>query len=928
MKFITKHKLALLSLLILALLIVPIAPANAAGGSITGTVTDPKGAVVANAKVTAVPTGGGAAGTTQTDKQGKFKIDNLAPGPYLVTITAAGFVEINQESVTVEEGKAAQFSRQLEIAPVTAGVNVDVSGVKPNRDPLYQRLRQGSNAPDSFSGEYATVTNLVLQRDAGTFTLRSGELYFLAPVDGRTVGAVFIGDGEFHLVPPTAREKSSLAIFTDGPEITEAFTQLVLRFTDETLDEVKKSSSAKMGNSGPQAAKARDLFRDKETLLRKELRANLDLRILTDLYAPPRPGFFLAFINGKKFSKLAYHVDPFGLPEVYPEQVELSSYGDGDGGIWTAFHLADEYRKGTATSAQDRRVYDISRHEVDTVIQGTKLTATDRITYSPRLPGQRIIPFDLFGSLRVSRVQDESGRDLEFIQQAKDEDADFGVILPEAGEVGKPYKLTVEYSGGDALADAGSGNYFLIPRSTWYPNNPSTSFGDRATFDLTFHYPKGNVLVGVGNPTEPARQEGNSMTSHWTSGEIELQVAGFNYGRLKKKEEADPDSGFNVEYFYNEELPDSLKMLQFQQQRADEAGQTNASTLGAMTTSGMAQSAIADTKNATRIYNAYFGKIPFTRIAMTQQPAANFGQAWPSLIYMPFTAFLDDTTRVQLFGIRGGTNSFWTYVGPHEISHQWWGHAVGWSSYHDQWMSEGFAEFSTSLYAQYVKRDIGKFNAMWDAQRALITQATPNSRNRKPYTVGPVTQGYRLNTAKTGGIARVMIYPKGAYILHMLRMLMQDARGSDGKFIEMMKEFVQTHLNQDASTEDFQRMVEKHMTPSMDVDKNKSMNWFFAEWVYGTEMPSYKFDYQVVTGANGKPALTGTVTQSGVSKDFVMMVPIYIDYGKGYGKLGSVILSGNTTYQLPMIPLDYPLKRATLCAMSDVLYSDLEVNKH
>ena len=37
----------------------------------------------------------------------------------------------------------------------------------------------------------------------------------------------------------------------------------------------------------------------------------------------------------------------------------------------------------------------------------------------------------------------------------------------------------------------------------------------------------------------------------------------------------------------------------------------------------------------------------------------------------------------------------------HESSHQWWGHRVGWKSYHDQWLSEGFAEFSGLFYVQY-----------------------------------------------------------------------------------------------------------------------------------------------------------------------------------------------------------------------------------
>jgi hypothetical protein len=48
--------------------------------------------------------------------------------------------------------------------------------------------------------------------------------------------------------------------------------------------------------------------------------------------------------------------------------------------------------------------------------------------------GLRVIPFKLFGSLCVARVQDAQGRDLNFIQEKKDEDSDFAVILPEAAQ--------------------------------------------------------------------------------------------------------------------------------------------------------------------------------------------------------------------------------------------------------------------------------------------------------------------------------------------------------------------------------------------------------------------------------------------------------------------------------------------------------------
>ena len=197
-------------------------------------------------------------------------------------------------------------------------------------------------------------------------------------------------------------------------------------------------------------------------------------------------------------------------------------------------------------------------------------------------------------------------------------------------------------------------------------------------------------------------------------------MAGFNYGSFKKKELADKESGYNVEFYANEEIPDEIKQIQTQIERAESAGINTMTTLGSISTTTMADSAIADTQNATRVFNAYFGKLPYTRIAMTQQPAGFFGQAWPTLVFMPYTAFMDSTQRTQLMGVQGGTDTFWRYVAPHEIAHQWWGHIIGWNSYRDQWMSEGFAEFSASLYVWYVRKDMSKFVDFWEDQRQRI----------------------------------------------------------------------------------------------------------------------------------------------------------------------------------------------------------------
>src|SRR5688500_9896761 len=177
-------------LLPLASLAAPLPAASAqGGGAVAGTVTDPKGAVVAGATVTATDPVSGQSRTAITDGQGRYKIEGLPAGTYTVTVLAEGFKDARHEAVRVEEGKTAAFSAKLEVAALAGEtVTVSASGVKGNADPVYRQVRQLGSAAGDFAGDYASVSNLVLKRDAATFTLRSGELYFLRPVEGRVTG--------------------------------------------------------------------------------------------------------------------------------------------------------------------------------------------------------------------------------------------------------------------------------------------------------------------------------------------------------------------------------------------------------------------------------------------------------------------------------------------------------------------------------------------------------------------------------------------------------------------------------------------------------------------------------------------------------------------------------------------------------------------
>src|SRR5689334_18981546 len=80
-------------------------------GSITGTVTDSSGAVVPNAKVTAVNTSTGLERSTNTGPQGTYTMQEMPAAPYKVTVEAQGFRKAVQElQVAVQATQRADFT--------------------------------------------------------------------------------------------------------------------------------------------------------------------------------------------------------------------------------------------------------------------------------------------------------------------------------------------------------------------------------------------------------------------------------------------------------------------------------------------------------------------------------------------------------------------------------------------------------------------------------------------------------------------------------------------------------------------------------------------------------------------------------------------------------------------------------------------------
>jgi aminopeptidase N len=139
-----------------------------------------------------------------------------------------------------------------------------------------------------------------------------------------------------------------------------------------------------------------------------------------------------------------------------------------------------------------------------------------------------------------------------------------------------------------------------------------------------------------------------------------------------------------------------------------------------------------------------------------------------------------------------------------------------------------------------------------------------------------------------------------------------------------MQDFVNTYRGKAGTTEDFKVIVEKHMTPDMDAEGNHKMDWFFNQYVYGTQLPAYKMDYSFDTGADGTIQMSLNVTQSNVDDKFRMVVPVYLELDDGrIVFLGRMRLVGSSSApgKVPLKGLKTKPRRAIINYFDDVLAS-------
>jgi aminopeptidase N len=208
----------------------------------------------------------------------------------------------------------------------------------------------------------------------------------------------------------------------------------------------------------------------------------------------------------------------------------------------------------------------------------------------------------------------------------------------------------------------------------------------------------------------------------------------------------------------------------------------------------------------------------------------------------------------------------------HETAHQWWGDAVDWVSYRDEWIVEALANYSALLMLEQEHPESMKL-ALEHYRNNLLKQ---NSSGILA-DAGAVTLGQRLTSSKFPNAFEPVLYGRGTWLVHMLRTMLRQASGgnNDALFFSALKGLLAKSDNHKISTQDLQRAFEQVLPPSLVYDRRKSLDWFFDGWVNGVSVPRFALEDVRMAAAAGAVKVSGVVRQSDGAKDLVTAVPLY-----------------------------------------------------
>lgn len=696
------------------------------------------------------------------------------------------------------------------------------------------------------------ISDFEFNWDAAGFDLESGTGFLLEAIHGKRLGFYFEGEGKIHLEAPTPVEKFSIKKFAKDEVFDHEFKKALFIYSPDVHDSLFGGFDYYTGSE------KREPVSDVKKYIDKLLDVGLDMpaEIIPRLLSSAESPYLLAIIKAKH--KTYYFLyDPTQTESVKIYQ-EKRLYGFNMLQTITSFFPRSHYE--TSEEPYEREQVEIVtplHYDINTAIEkNTDIHCVCNLTLRSNRDSLWGLFFDHSYELEMDSVKRSDGTELFFSKLE-----DFGstrILFNRPLMLDDTSMFVFYYHSKDVIKKSAWGDFFNRAPVGWYPR---IGYLLPATYKLSFRSPEWLTFLCVGDKILDTAS-GDWRYTEWVSPQP-IYVVSFNYGLFDSLVLSEPN------------LP-TVKVYR-----------SDAAHAGRLFGSDMLEVTGMDVMAALQFCDANFSAYPYREMVVTEIPYFARGQSFPGFLHLGWLSFEQDfsTKRDQADAFRA-----------HEVSHQWWGHIVGWDSYHDQWLSEGFAEYTSAWFMQSKDGNNKRFLDMLEAWKDQITEKGGGTGLawQEGSDAGPVWLGYRLSSTKSNDYYN-LVYAKGGYVMHMLRMLLFDYnQNSDQRFMELMRDFVRTYSGKKASTTDFKNLTEKHIGIDMD--------WFFDQWVFSIDIPTYRNEYEVLE-ENGQYIVKAYIKQEDVPDDFKMVVPLVVEFeNKSHTVLKFWVEGPETVYTSKPLP--------------------------